>query len=126
MIININSREYQLIFGVGFVRTLDEKYFIKNQAGMKFGTGLSQRIPSLLTHDPVTLAEFLYEGTCTEDKKPTQKEIDAYIDNCEDMEALFDEVCSELKKANATRKMMKDLTQELEEETAKRKPKARK
>lgn len=103
MNININNKNHKIIFGVGFVRTLDEKYFITNKAGIKFGVGLSQRIPALLTHNPVALSEFLYEGTCTEDERPTQKEIDAYIDNCEDIEALFDEVISELKKSNATK-----------------------
>ena len=57
----------------------------------------------LLDNDAVTLAEFLYEGTCAEKKRPTLKEVDAYIDQVDDIDALYEEVIDELKKHNATR-----------------------
>ena len=35
--------------------------------------------------------------------RPSIKDVDEYIENCEDLESLFDEVLSELKKGNATK-----------------------
>lgn len=116
MVITINGNDYKINFGIAFIRKLDEKYFVKNQSGVKFGTGLETKIPMLLTNDVLTLSEFLYTGTCTEEKRPTQKEIDQYVDEVEDIEALFDEVVDELKKHNATKLKMKEITEMLEKQ----------
>ncbi|WP_418471725.1 tail assembly chaperone [Eubacterium sp.] len=89
MVLNINGNDYEVHFGIGFVRKLDEKYFVTNQSGVKFGTGLETKIPMLLANDTVTLSEFLYEGTCTEKKRPTQKDVDMYIDQAEDIGTSF-------------------------------------
>ena len=112
----MNGNDYKINFGIAFIRKLDEKYFVKNQSGVKFGTGLETKIPMLLTNDVLTLSEFLYTGTCTEEKRPTQKEIDQYVDEVEDIEALFDEVVDELKKHNATKLKMKEITEMLEKQ----------
>lgn len=106
MVLNINGNDYEIHFGIGFVRKLDEKYFVTNQSGVKFGTGLETKVPMLLDNDAVTLAEFLYEGTCAEKKRPTLKEVDAYIDQVDDIDALYEEVIDELKKHNATKAKM--------------------
>ena len=36
MVLNINGNDYEVHFGIGFVRKLDEKYFVTNQSGVKF------------------------------------------------------------------------------------------
>ncbi len=71
----------------------------------------------MLTYDPITLSEFLYLGTCTEKKRPSQMDVDAYVDQVEDIDALFDEVIQELKKQNATKKKMEALAADLAEES---------
>lgn len=116
MVITINGNDYGVKFGVAFVRQLDEKYFVKSQSGVKFGTGLETKVPMLLTGDAITLSEFLYLGTCTEAKRPTQKEVDNYVDEAEDIEGLFDTVVDELKKHNATRLKMQELTEALDKQ----------
>ena len=78
-----------------------------------FGMGLEVKMPMLLNNDIITLSEFLYEGTVAEEKRPTQKEIDAYIDSVEDIEHLFEEVVDELKKHNATKLAVKRIQEEL-------------
>lgn len=118
MVLTINGTDYTEKFGIGFVRELDEKYFVKSQSGVKFGTGLETKIPMLLTNDVVTLSEFLYLGTCAEEKRPTQKEVDNYVDNVEDIEAVFDEVLSELKKHNATKLLTKKFEEKLSKQKA--------
>lgn len=121
MTVKIKGREYRLIFGVGFVRALDEKYYIENAAGVRFGVGLSQKIPALLTRSPVVLSEIIYEGTCTEGIRPSQKDVDNFIDNYGDLEPLFDEVISELKKSNVTGSETKEMIAAVEKEEQKRK-----
>ena len=114
MVLNINGNDYEVHFGIGFVRKLDEKYFVTNQSGVKFGTGLETKIPMLFGNDAVTLSEFLYEGTCTEKKRPTQKDVDMYIDQAEDIDVLFEEVIEELKKHNATKAKMTEMQKLME------------
>lgn len=118
MVLTINGNDYTVKFGIGFVRELDEKYFVKNAAGTKFGAGLETKIPMLLTGDAVTLSEFIYTGTCAEEKRPSQKEVDDYVDQVEDIEKLFDEVAEELKKHNATKKQMMNFLKALEKQEA--------
>ncbi len=115
MNITIKENDYEVKFGIGFIRELDKKYFVQNQIG-KFGAGLETKIPMLLTNDVITLSEFLYLGTCTDKKRPTQQEIDAYVDETEDIEALFAEVVEELKKQNATKLKMKEFEEALKEQ----------
>ena len=103
MNININGMDYEVRFGVGFTRAIDEKYPLGNGADSHFGLGLENTIPYLLTFSITVLAEFLYLGTVHLKKRPTQSMIDAYIDKCEDIDGLFAEVMDELKKSNATR-----------------------
>lgn len=103
MVLTIGGTDYEVRFGVRFVKTLDEKYN-KKIDGMAYGMGLEMRIPFLFSEDITVLSEFLYEGTCHLKKRPTVSQVDDYIDECEDIEALFEEVKSDLKKQNATQK----------------------
>lgn len=114
MILTINGNDYEIRFGIGFVRALDQEYFVQNDSGAKFGAGLETKIPMLLANDIVTLSDFIYLGTCTESKRPTRDEVDDFIDQVEDIEGLFNEVAEELKKHNATKMRMKYFTDALE------------
>lgn len=103
MIIEIKEKEYELKFGIKFVRELDKQHSTIHN-GLRFGVGLDYILPLFFTGDVVTLSEILYTATCTEKKRPTHDEIDAFVEEYEDLEKLFDEVADELKKQNATKK----------------------
>lgn len=124
MLLKIKNEEYRVKFGVGFVRELDKKYYAQNNTSVKYGLGIETQVPILLTGDPVTLSEFLYVGTYAEEKRPAQADIDGFIDEVEDVEALFDEVIEELKRSNATRvkvgKLQNSLKEQEEEEKARK------
>lgn len=123
MLLTIKDTDYRIKFGVGFVRALDEKYCAQGKSGMKFGLGIETQVPKLLTGDPVALAEFLYTGTCTEEKRPKLSDIDEYIDNMDmkQVEDLFAKVIDELKKSNATMKKVGELEEALKKESEKQK-----
>lgn len=104
MKITINGKEYGIHFGVGFVRELDKVHFVEGKNGVKFGAGLETTLPLLLTGDLVTLSDYLYHGTCTEESRPTRNQVDAYVDDTKDADRLMAEVTEELKKPHATRK----------------------
>jgi len=109
MLLNINDKEYEVRFGIGFVRELDKKYNMSYIAGQKMGYGIEAVIPLVLAGSATALAEVLYAGTVTEKYRPTQDEIDMYIDECEDYDGFVASVIEELKKQNATRKKVAEL-----------------
>jgi Phage protein. len=121
MILKIKDTEYRVKFGIGFVRKLDEKYYVQNNTSVKFGLGVETQVPKLLTGDPVALSEFLYLGTCAEEKRPSQADVDEYLDDAENIDVLFDEVIEELRRSNATRAKLGELEANLKEEEEKEK-----
>ena len=114
MVMEIKGTEYEVHFGIKFIRELDKKYEIERE-NMKFGAGLEMIVPLLLGYDATKLSEILYLSTCTEKKRPNQESVDEYVENHEDIEKLFEEVMDELKNSNATRLKVKDLMEGLEE-----------
>lgn len=119
MQITVKGKEYEINFGVAFVRALDTKYFTKGVGGAQFGLGLEVSIPKVLTGDVTTLSDMLYEGTAAEKNRPTQKDVDNFVDGVEDIEALFDEVIEELKKHNATKKKTMEMLENLKKAATK-------
>ena len=79
MILQINEKEYEIYFGVAFVRALDEKYSTPGAGGTRFGIGLETFVSKLYAGDTVALSEILYAGTASEKTRPTQKLIDQYV-----------------------------------------------
>lgn len=116
MILSINEKEYEVHFGMAFIRALDNKYYTKGVGNAQFGMGLEVVIPKIMTGDVIALAEILYEGTASEKMRPTLKVIDNYIDTFDDIDALFDEVIDELKKQNATKKRSIKILESITEE----------
>ena len=116
MTLDINGKECELNFGIGFIRDLDKMYFVQSKSGMKFGNGLEIKIPLLLVGEVVTLAEFIHMGTARMDKRrPSMQEIDEFIDRAEDIDAVFSEVIDELKKSNACKRKLQEMEKELKE-----------
>ena len=117
MVLTIGDKEYEVNFGIRFVRELDKKYFTTDANGVKWGMGLEIMLPQILmANDALILSEVLYMGTCTLKSRPTPADVDTFIDECEDIEALFDEVIEELKKQNATKTKLTEIEKIIEAE----------
>ena len=109
MKLKVGSKNYDLNFGVGFVRNLDNYYGMSVQ-GMSFGMGLTKALSGLRVYDPASLSEVLYIATWADATRPTQEAIDRVLeDDNTDIEKLFDGVMNELATANATKIAVKNL-----------------
>ena len=107
MELTINGKQYEFKFGTKFVRELD-KLFPSMQEGIAFGMGLSAKfIPELKSANINALATILYIANRTESPKVSQGNIDDFIDECEDIEKLFEDVLKELSESNAGKMAMK-------------------
>ena len=116
MQITVNGRDIALNFGIRFVRELDAKYHFIMKDGKRIGTGLEETVPMLLTGNVLVLEDVIRAAAWKEEKKPSNDELDDFIDSVEDIDALFKSVLDELKKQNATRKRTLVLVAELEKQ----------
>lgn len=71
----INETEYQLEFGLGFIRELDKAYTIKGQ-GMEFGMGVETAVSYLAMENPTVLYEIIKAGTAHLKSKPSNVDIE--------------------------------------------------
>lgn len=75
MKITINGTEYQLEFGLKFIRKLDEAY-TQSLDGMAFGLGIESAIPYLNMENPTVLYEIIKAGTAHLKSKPSNDDIE--------------------------------------------------
>nr|DAQ76701.1 MAG TPA: tail assembly chaperone [Caudoviricetes sp.]DAS08600.1 MAG TPA: tail assembly chaperone [Caudoviricetes sp.] len=109
------NKTVEVKFGVGFVRELDKNHPLEAK-GIKLGMSLSMKIPEILGGDVASLSDVLYAGTLLEKERPTQTEIDNFIDEHEDIEALFDEVIKALEESNAGKRILKQNRENLKKQ----------
>lgn len=105
MELTINNKKVELKFGVRFLRELDKIASVEN-SGIKFGMGLSRSILGLRAYDAAVLADVLYAASYG---KVGQATIDNYLDNCEDLEKVFDDVMKEISESNAANLAVKKM-----------------
>ena len=114
MEIKINGKEYELNFGVKFVRLLDKKMPITmNVRGMgeqPFGMAMTRIVPGLKTFDTAILSDVLYYALWKAKPRPSQDDVDAFIDDDEtDIEKLFADVIDAMSKSNSVKLATKNL-----------------
>lgn len=110
----IDGKNYPLIFGLDFIRTLDKIYFL-DRDGLKFGAGLIQARIGLMQGNPLTLQEIVMAATCTHKPAPPRPEaIELWLYE-QDMEQLAQDFLAYLKKSPATTLMIQKLEKAEEE-----------
>lgn len=109
MKLKVGSKNYDLNFGIGFVRELDLRYGL-GANGTSFGMGLTKALYGLRVYDPASLSDVLYTATHADAVRPDPKAVDRMLeDDNTDIEKLFDDVATELSKANAVKLAVKNL-----------------
>lgn len=80
MIVNIEGRDYNLIFGWDFLEEINKRIGI-NQGALQLEQGGVIRLESaFMTKDPVTLIHIIQSATETERQKPSKKGIQKLIE----------------------------------------------
>lgn len=102
---------YPLRFGMQFLRTINKERQVpvENMPGEKESMGLTYTVGMLMQGSLETLEHVIYVANKTENPRMANAGIiDEYIENeCEDIEALFDQVMDFLLTANATKVAVK-------------------
>lgn len=116
MLLEIKGKKYEFKFGVKFVREVDLEMPIETN-GISFGLGLASKvIPELQSGNINTLSNILVLSNKTEKDKITQSVADDFVDECEDIEKVFDEVLKELSESNSGKLAMKNFRKNLKEQ----------
>ena len=123
MNLTINGTDYELNFGLKFCAEIS-KDRSKNTNGIDIRLGIENAVSALYTGDVLILPELVKAATASCKKKPSEKEIEEFLDNYEDLEALCDDFLSQLIEQPATKKKALQVYQSLkgalkEEEKAK-------
>lgn len=110
MEIKINDKNYPLKFGFDFIDYVNEKNGMQAE-GVKTNIGGAAMLNAgLQSRTPSSLRLLIKGGTCTLSWKPSNEDIEAYIndiaDDDEAYEKLFDDIETELGKQPATRREM--------------------
>lgn len=109
MKINVGNKNYDLNFGVGFVRELDQRNGV-GAKGVKFGMGLTKTLYGMRVYDPACLSDILYSATWADKTRPAPEAVDRMLElEDTDIEKLFDDVTAELDKANSIKLAVKNM-----------------
>jgi len=120
--IEMNGTVYKFKFGMGFLRTVEEKAKVpvEGMPGQQVNAGLQMLIGHMLQYDTDELAELLYLANQGFEPRVTRKTIDAYIDDEDtDIDALFEQVMDFLKRSNATKKKVTEFLAQAEKNQTK-------
>lgn len=108
MQIKINDKSYELNFGIRWVYLMNQNHNIA-QNGLTQGMGINQAVASLTQYDPVGLAEILLNATWMNKDRPTNADINNYLDTNADIKKLCDGILKEIQNANATKAQVKNV-----------------
>lgn len=102
MKITILGQEYKLHFGVAFVNSVDQAFYIDAQS-MHFGTGVNNVWIKLQNTDPYALYITIRGAICNQHDLTTD-EFDEWVDDMtqEEFESFFEKLPIELEKARQT------------------------
>lgn len=122
MKITLNGTEYQLHFGVGFVRALDKIHSV-DVGGIEYGTGVNMTYMKLQGSNPYILFQTLQAALIGE-YDLTEEDFDKWVDSLESDKAytsFFKELLTNLEKQRQTgtlisnyKKTLKDLEKQAE------------
>ncbi|WP_099974253.1 tail assembly chaperone [Lactobacillus terrae] len=112
MNININDKDYELNFGIGFLREIDKVAGL-DVNGVSMGMGMSKTLPAIQSYDMLALINVIYSATHACNPRPGIQDIEEYIGTLKDkdVEKLFTDVVKELKKSPVTRFQMNKMAQ---------------
>lgn len=100
--LKINGKEYDLHFGIDFIREMDKRYEV-NGNGVSFGMGINSAIVYLKDNNPVILEDIILAATHTAKTIPSVADIEKWLEEQEDLDKVFEDFLSTLKTAPLTK-----------------------
>lgn len=118
MNLTINGNDYELNFGLKFCREIskDKK---ESSHGIDLRLGIENAVTNLYTGDVLILPELVKAATSHLKKKPSEKEIEEFLDQYEDLGGLCSDFLSQLLEQSATKKKANEVYNGLKKETEK-------
>lgn len=112
--LTINEREHELFFGIAFIRELDKK-FCSNVNGMNFGAGVRSAVVYLLDGNPVILVDIIQAATITNRRKLSEKDIEKWLEEQDDLDVVFDDFLTCFKTSKLTKKTTMAIVEAVEQ-----------
>lgn len=113
MLLNIGNKETELNFGIRFIYELNKKYK-RVENGIEIGFGLPTVYIKLEVGDLTALVDIIYSATRNSKHKPSEAQIETFIDEYSDIDALIAEIYDEMAESNATKKALATLRESQE------------
>lgn len=114
MIINMNGKERELVFGIGFVRKLDNLYRAEIE-GIEFGVGVAVAQLHLSQRNPAALADIIHSAI---KRGSTTQAVDSFVEDYAEehdgLETLFEDVQEALGKSSVVKSTMKNTNENLQ------------
>lgn len=121
--LEINGTQYPINFGIGFLKTINrqKQTQVANMDGVKKNIGLLYSAASIMDGDVEELINVILLGNQTEQPRLERKTLETYIDEPEtDIDGLFDTVMDFLSSANACKRVIRELKEQVDEQTTAR------
>lgn len=106
--ITIDGKEYDLHYGIDFIREMDKRYQI-DANGFPFGIGIQSAVIYLTQGNPVVLEDIILSATHTLKSVPSKDGIEAWLEAQEDFEPIFADFLAALETAPMTKRQVKTI-----------------
>ena len=102
--LKINDKNYELHFGIDFIREMDKRYGIDTN-GLHFGQGIQSAIFYLSMGNPVVLSDIILSATHTLKSIPSKNDIEEWLCSLDIdvLDKLFDDFLECLEESPLTR-----------------------
>ena len=120
--LTINGQVYAFNFGMGFMREINKTINmpVDGAPNVKKNVGLRYAVAGIIDGDIEDLVNVLDVANKGQSMRITRDALDAHIDNPNtDIDALFEKVLDFLRSANATKKVVESILEQVEEQKAK-------
>ena len=118
MQLTINGTDYELNFGLRFCRELSKDKHQSNR-GIDLRIGIENAVTNLYTGDVLILPDLVKAATSHYKKKPSDKDIEDFLDTYDDLGGLCEDFLSQLLEQSATKKKANEVYNALKKETEK-------
>lgn len=118
MQLTINDVDYELNFGLRFCREISKDKQQSNR-GIDLRIGIENAVTNLYTGDVLILPDLVKAATSHHKKKPSDKDIEDFLDTYDDLGGLCEDFLSQLLEQSATKKKANEVYNALKKETEK-------